>query len=617
MASNPFRKSRPEDRILALDSLDTSPAPTPPPPVSFKTQLSPPPPPRSESPLPSAISTSESREKRRRSNVVKKVRVLSPPQSPDDGEGGPWPFNVPGATVHEPQPQHRHEPFRHTHQDYAGVEEYAFPSVEDFERRGDVRTGDAIVQDVLQQQTEQLPLVPDPQHAPSGPPPNPFNKTLHDLENAKQREEELHHQEELEGAALRAGNLAKGSLDVDAFRRLLMTGKPQDGTASPLPSRSQIVEDLAGEVPDGLSSASSASESSSAANSPPVRPLENGALGRSGLAVEVTREDLNDAGEKKSRGHDNSGEESESSVSVQIGTRGKKPPPPPPRHSRSTKTPETSGMAGERDVHRPIPVAPAATEGDAESLFDRDAAGKVPAPEVPSHEDQASPPGVPATVSTPKKPVPAPPPRRGHARTDTKSSPAALSPGKEEDTPPRSSMESHTSASRVEQATLGSKPVPAPPPPRRLQGNRSGSSSYTQGPASPGWEADTGHEEGESPSSKGAAPPPPPPPARHGSTRRPQSIHGDPKRGQESGGKAQHQRLGAPAPPPPRQRGSSKGSVDGLAATAVAAQHMQQQQQQQQEAPPAEGEVTGKGGDILADLEALQREVDAMRGKLG
>jgi hypothetical protein len=28
-------------------------------------------------------------------------------------------------------------------------------------------------------------------------------------------------------------------------------------------------------------------------------------------------------------------------------------------------------------------------------------------------------------------------------------------------------------------------------------------------------------------------------------------------------------------------------------------------------------EEKGKGGDILADLEALQREVDAMRGKLG
>jgi hypothetical protein len=617
MASNPFRKSRPEDRFLALDSLDTSPAPTPPPPVSFKTQASPPPPPRSESPLPPAISTEESKERRRKSNVVKKVRVLSPPQSPVDEEGGQimaaaWPFNVP---LQPQQQQQRPQQPQQVQQAQFEPAEYAFPSVEDFERDGSTSVNESPAQDP-QYQALQAPL--EPQHTPSAPPPNPFNKTLYDLENAKEKEEELHHQEELEGAALKAGNLAKGSMDVDAFRRLLMTGKAQDGTASPVPSRSQIVSEIAGEdgVADGiLSSASSISDSgSSAVASPFGRPMENGLDRGSGLKVEVTRDQV-----------DEPGEESDSSVSVQIGSRGKKPPPPPPssRHGRSIgkEKADLSRAASDRDVNKPLPAAPAVTAGeeDAESPFDREAAGKVPEVEAAQEEAEAVSPPTLAAVTTPKKPVPAPPPRRGHSRTDTKTvAPGALSPGKEEDTPPRSSMESHTSASKAEHL----KPVPhapAPPPPRRPPGGSRSGSSIPQVPGtpwpalSPSTEPETLHEpESAEQSSKAHAPPPPPPPARHSSTRRPRASSGTGeaiKPAPTLPTPPPPAPRGVPAPPPPRQRGSSKGSVDGHAARNVAAQHMQEPQQD-------EG-VKGHGGDILADLEALQREVDAMRGKLG
>ncbi|KAH8175013.1 hypothetical protein LIA77_06432 [Sarocladium implicatum] len=647
MAFNPFRKSRPEDRVLALDSLDTSPAPTPPPPVSFKTAAPPPIPPRSTSPLPPAISTSESRERRRKSNVVKKVRVLSPPQSPDDEQGGAqqgmgaaWPFNVPIGQRQEPaqaqvmlQQQQLEVPS-------------AFPSVEDFERDGGHRAEESYTQDG--------PTVPETQHtpaaaAPSVPPPNPFSKTLHDLENTKQKEEELHHQEELEGAALKAGNLAKGSLDVDAFRRLLLTGKPQDGTASPLPSKSQIVSDLAGsEAGEAtMSSASSVTEdtsetSSLAAGSPFIKAQDYASERRSGLAVEVTPEDLAAQDERKGGDEaEDKASESDSSVSVQIGSRGKKPPPPPPssRHGRSilnksaAAPEEPSRYAGDRDVNKPLPAAPSLSvaESDADSPFDREAAGKVPESDT-SLDDGASIQAN-ATGATPKRPVPAPPPRRGHARTDTKMANTALSPsraaGHEDDAPPRSSIDSAEHGHAQTLKATGS--VPAPPPPRRLTGGgRTGSgqppnSTGTPSPGlSPSADSASLHEPEQHPQADNKPPPPsmaappPPPPARHGSTRRPASIHapegpgGVARRGTAvtagaTEGTKQREKLTAPpAPPPPRQRGSSKGSVDDHAARAVAAQHVE-----------TEAVQSGSGGNILADLEALQREVDAMRGKLG
>ena len=521
----------------------------------------------------------------------------------------------------------------------------AFPSVEDFERDGGHTAGASFAQgEPIAQETQTAPAASEP----TVPPANPFSKTLHDLENTKQKEEELHHQEELEGAALKAGNLAKGSLDVDAFRRLLLTGKPQDGTASPLPSKSQIVSDLAGsEAGEAtMSSASSVTEDTSGSSSPAmgspfIRAQDHGTERRSGLAVEVTPEDLaaqderdpgNGAGDTEDKAS-----ESDSSVSVQIGNRGKKPPPPPPssRHGRSIMSKpgapsESTRSASDRDVNKPLPPAPSLSmaETDADSPFDREAAGKVPESDT-SLEDGAKPN---AATATPKKPVPAPPPRRGHARTDTKTTNAALSPsravGHEDDAPPRSSTDS---ADRSHAQTLkATGSAPAPPPPRRLTGGSKTGSGQPPGSAgtpspglSPSMDSASLHEPEQhqqvdhKPPAPSTAAPPPPPPARHGSTRRPTSVQTPDgpsalsRRGTGStpgaaDGTKQREKLAAPpVPPPPRQRGSSKGSMDGHSARRVAAQHTEAE------------EAKGSGGNILADLEALQREVDAMRGKLG
>jgi len=86
----------------------------------------------------------------------------------------------------------------------------------------------------------------------------------------------------------------------------------------------------------------------------------------------------------------------------------------------------------------------------------------------------------------------------------------------------------------------------------------------------------------------------------------------------------------APPPPPRRQRGSSKGSVDGPRRTSLDGAGKAGTGQVAEEVPeevtatagsgptsPQPTNEPGKSIDILADLDALQREVDALRGKLG
>jgi hypothetical protein len=77
--------------------------------------------------------------------------------------------------------------------------------------------------------------------------------------------------------------------------------------------------------------------------------------------------------------------------------------------------------------------------------------------------------------------------------------------------------------------------------------------------------------------------------------------------------------VNKPPPPPPRVRGGSKGSIDGSGALARKPSNDANRivgsslvKEPVAEDVPAE---PGKGVDILADLDALQREVEALMGK--
>lgn len=358
------------------------------------------------------------------------------------------------------------------------------------------------------------------------------------------------------------------------------------------------------------------------------------------------------------------------------------------------------------DVNKPLPPAPLGPpHGDAESIFDREAAGKVPEldedydelplpapnPPTPPNSSHARP--VPSSTPAIK---PTPPPRRTpHGRSDSKlsvTSIPAASPSQLEGleiSPRRSSQESVRSRSSSLRASIH---APAPPPPRRSghpppPPHRGGSGGFvppstvsflsvTSGinergtgtpdalesppvsisteplafssdetkagsnasiPGTPGSAAEH-TTSGLHPNHNFSKLPPPPPPARSISVRskRPASVSSPDITSRRVPGTT------APPPPPPsRQRGSSKGSMDGSAAannsnpnvrssvdsvrilpgtlaeepdSGLAGNHDSPGLETASSAGSGNG-VPSSANDILADLTALQREVDALRGQ--
>ncbi|KAJ9145484.1 hypothetical protein NKR23_g5403 [Pleurostoma richardsiae] len=530
-----------------------------------------------------------------------------------------------------------------------------------------------------------------PQASGGVPPPNPFQKTLEDIEHST-KDESL----DTPGTA----TAGKGALDVDAFRRLLLTGQaPSLPHPSTLPSVSSHLHPT-GAAGDGASNTDASS---------------------------ISRQSIFDAAhplqETPRSSHEISEPEADESLRGLLPTPGvtrrssnKKPPPPPPgsRHGKMIKfefkgdektrgsfeAPATPGRPGpaatgvisprrtssSSDVNKPLPPAPARRPEDeeGESIFDREAAGKVPdididpeAVVVPSPRPP-TPPNISHSSSTPvQDPIstlrkPAPPPRRQpHARTDSKPPsftgipPPSTTNSEDPDAAPlRSSLESTHSRSSSTHVNIS---APAPPPPRRATtnptraaGNSLASPTSSVSASSPSALSDAersplawpqhgsahlphGHSHLVDSPSPGIihsqsqvklSTPPPPPPARNSSMRsltgRPASVSSmdAPSRRivrDSSGGS-----ISMPPPPPPRARGSSKGSLDGPAAAAprrTSVESVRPLGGPVMEEPAAVGASGGPAGsgdavrrdsaakDILADLDALQREVDALRGQ--
>ncbi|KAG9251154.1 uncharacterized protein F5Z01DRAFT_295534 [Emericellopsis atlantica] len=307
-----------------------------------------------------------------------------------------------------------------------------------------------------------------------------------------------------EGEALKAGNKA---MDVDAFKRLLMTGDKPAST-----------HDAAETVPKPVT---------------PSPPLP-----------------LRQAEEDESM--------SDSSMTVQFGSRKKAAPPPPPssRHGKAIRS-----NTGASDAKATSPM-----EQQSFAAEPRTAATDIG--DESSHE-------TPPKKSTPAAPPPPPPPR-GHARSDSKAQPS--SPGEQRSSP--DAAQSQSQSSRHSSA-------PVPPPPRRPNAGHRMSSSQTS-PTSASFPDAESHDDANDMTEGQAGPsrhpvPPPPPPARNSSVRRPPSAE------------AKSKDSAVPPPPPPtRKRGTSKGNAD-----------------RPNTSDPGQGDA------LLADLSALQREVDAAMGKLG
>ncbi|KYK57187.1 hypothetical protein DCS_04194 [Drechmeria coniospora] len=448
---------------------------------------------------------------------------------------------------------------------------------------------------------------------PAGPQVNPFSKTLHDLESPM--DPELGKQQRDEGEALKAANAAaRQSLDVDAFHRLLMTGKVDDqppSTQHGPPTKTNIgTGDRPWNPPDSSDDDEEAEfEARLGSSSNPPSP--------------------NPPSPSKTRNE-------------------KKAPPPPPssRHGKSLRDSDRvpapdAGVSVHRlipptNLNKPLPVSPARTSVEEGSPFDRESVGRVPEPR-PVDVDAHATPGTPRRSSSTgsssgKKNAPAPPPRRTHGRSDTRGQgpgPAATPPSPEQrhQTPMKTAGgPDETPAPESTEEALSSRPsthVPAPPPPRRphpaaKQAHHAApqstppSSPPTAYPASPdltrrSFDSVVTHQAGNTKSSP-PPPPPPPPPSRNTSIRRPPSVRSvEGLRRHVSVESKRPARDGVPPPPPPPRRdrvNSSESRAEGRErAMSVAAGQ-------------DEGvDDAGQGTDILADLNALRREVDALRDR--
>ncbi|KAI1505143.1 hypothetical protein F5X99DRAFT_405410 [Biscogniauxia marginata] len=500
-------------------------------------------------------------------------------------------------------------------------------------------------------------------------PPNPFSRTLQHVVQGQDVHEPT--------------GTTKGSLDVNSFKQLLLTGHadtPETGVSS---------AGLATHPPTGTQDGASSTDASSVSRQSILDPMletprtshetsepdeeRRGVLPSSPLAMVQTT-----AGRKKppppSSRHGKLIKIELGSDSTGPAARSKTPPrpldtsPPPPRRSSSYGSTPQGSPPLSKDVNKPLPQPPIRppTDEDVDSPFDREAAGKVPEAFSNLQANPGSPTPPPTAVrdrsgsqgSTQSRKPAAPPPRR-HGRSDSRA--PSINTINTDDDPSRSSMDSNLSRSDSLRGNTSSEKfqnAPAPPPPRRPQHSRQGSAftNLTQGTSSsrpvisPGLGIIDGNPartpinlagggiQMENPgalatvtmSKDGSTKlsPPPPPPTRQASSRRPHSSRGV-EVGSGNGGfgaprKVSKEKDGAappPPPPPPRLRGGSRTGTDPLAPGAENTKNSGAQSK------PALQETTTsvvaapavadnqQGAEILADINALQREVDALMGR--
>lgn len=437
----------------------------------------------------------------------------------------------------------------------------------------------------------------DDTQAQSGPPRrNPFSKTLQDIEPGR----------DSDGARASGRTAGRASLDVAAFQRLLLTGQSGANNPGPGPSEAPSTHPHSPTRPTESSSSSPSSRSSAldAPQNQSVAPAPSEPP-RTTHRTSPPHDDPLPAPQKQ------------------------RPPPPSSRHGKAINlrvdldrtrypAPPTPPLARTpSDFNKPLPVAPARTpsEEDAESIFDREAAGRAPespgppSPAVSTHE---------YTGGTMRR-TPAPPPRR---RQD----------GGQDQSPPVHNADLHrrmsvdSTHSRTDSIRAH---APAPPPPRRPNHRSTPSLTSLTSPSSQSFSIPAVHDTSHPSSPRGfpaadapAKHAPRPPPARNPSTRRKTSggsVEGQPKRAVSRDG------ISAPPPPPRRQRGGS-GSRESLdfsetsrRGDAGAVGMLREEDERLGNAGSASAGADewkaddGQAGVILADLGALQREVEALQ----
>lgn len=415
--------------------------------------------------------------------IVKKVRVQSPPPSPPE--------------------------------DAIPVTRFPAPERLDSNDDSESASGSSIEDDGAEDPFNVVATDPDsklnPEPALPQIPSNPFARTLQDIEGGGGVEDA--------NAIGAATGASKASLDVDSFKRLLLTGYatlPTPPNPAPAPSESTRshpgMAHGPGTLPDGASTTDTSSISKqSVFDAPQETPRTSHEISESEASEE------------------HKGLLPSSPLApIPSASARKKPPPPSSRHGKLIKielgansgsrpgTPAAAAAAaasrtaelgspfgvvspkassesaatlhspqGITNVNKPLPAPPLrpSAEEDVESPFDREAAGKVPEAFAEGQAQPKPPTSSPTTrsrsgsqTSTQSRKPAVPPPRR-QGRSDSRAQ--STHTVNADDDPPRSSMESSRSRTESLRAIVNpEKPsnAPAPPPPRRPGHARQGSS---------------------------------------------------------------------------------------------------------------------------------------------
>ena len=415
---------------------------------------------------------------------------------------------------------------------------------------------------------------------PSKAPANPFSKTLEMMEHPERG-----------GQAAGPTNITssgRASMDVEAFKRLLMTGDSGLGTPTGQSApQAHVTHALGG---DG-----SSTDTSSVSRQSIFEPVQEAHPESPRTSHEISEPE----------------DERKRLATEFYSTLGRKAPPPPSsRHGKLIKvelrddpqivqSPPTPGSItsptyfnssprsitdpnrSQTDLNKPLPPAPrrASHDSDRESIFDREAAGKTPEPPSPSS-------------SIRKKTAPAPPITRRHSQLVHKSKQAHNDAGR---LSPKVEEETNTPTKKENRPRSDSARAPPPPPIRRATVR--GSSH---------------HGQLTSPSAV-SLPPPPPSRGTSGAGRPPSVLSMD----------LSNEKRVSMAPPPPPPRHGRRISID--------AQSPGQSRRTSGEHPRRSIESARRGSasssireeeslgsnvgrpDIMADLSALQREIDALR----
>ena len=375
---------------------------------------------------------------------------------------------------------------------------------------------------------------------PSQAPHNPFSKTLATMERTDK--------EAYVPPPANVSSLGRSSMDVEAFKRLLMTGNAGLGSSTP--------PTAAAHFHHGLGDGGSSTDASSISRQSIYEPVQESHTESPRTSHEISEPE------------DDRRRLTKEIPSATLAR--KKPPPPSSRHGKLIKlelrdNPSTSSLPVEialphpptpnstnqqyfntaafsssppnqssTDLNKPLPPAPkrASHDSDRESIFDKESAGKTPEPPSPS-------------ASVRRKTPPAPPLTRRHSQLVSESKitreTGRLSPKAEEEshsTPALGRPRSDTAQS----AGSGSSPAPPPPPTRRASSAR--------------------HPSYRLPAPQSSVSLPPPTPPARGSSRsisasgRPPSVASvDMGFGTSTAGKRVSMAPTPPPPPPPRQRG--------------------------------------------------------------